>query len=237
MNTEQEVSEGRQLGITRPIDVVPYAMVLPDLHRATFAEKFLSAFPQFRSKRIVLFLSRVHPKKGLDLLLDAFRKIHTEMPSAVLAIVGDGDPEYLTALKAQVHNLALGEAVQFVGFLSGEMKWAAMAAAELFVLPTQSENFGIAVIEAMSVGTPVVVTREAAVSSFVESAGGGATVERTPESLSRTILALLKDKSTLFQLGEAARRAAKLFSASEVATRTHQLYRRGLANDPKEREG
>jgi glycosyltransferase involved in cell wall biosynthesis len=224
LNTESEELEVRQLGIDRPVDIVPYAMALPRVDRTVFTARFRQAYPQLRSKQILLFLSRIDPKKGVDILLQAFQRIHADNPMVALVIVGDGQPEYLRKVKADVRNLGLDESVHFTGFLSGEAKWAAIAAADLYVLPSYSENFGIAVIEAMSGGTPVVVTRGAAVSQFVETAGGGAIADCTSDSLSQVILELFGDSHRLRRLSEEAQRSAQAWSADSVAARTIGLY-------------
>jgi glycosyltransferase involved in cell wall biosynthesis len=201
-------------------------MTLPSLDRTAFAVRFRQAYPQVQSKQLLLFLSRIDPKKGLDILLRAFQQIHADNPAVALVVVGDGEPEYLRKIQADVRNLSLEASVHFMGFLSGDMKWAAIAAADLFVLPSHSENFGIAVVEAMSAGTPVVVTRGAAVSQFVEKAGGGAVAASTSDSLSELILKLLSDPGGLRLLGEDAHRAAQAWSADSVAAQTITLYSR-----------
>lgn len=113
------------------------------------------------SESVMLYLSRVDPKKGLHLLFDAISSIPEMATSWKLVIVGDGPDDYVTSIKQQQSRL--GEklpTIEWVGAVWGDDRWKYLQAADLFVLPTQSENFGIAVLEALHVGTPVLTTSE-----------------------------------------------------------------------------
>ncbi len=105
---------------------------------------------------VVLFLSRVHPKKGLDLLIPAFSRMQNQQ--AVFAIAGPGEPQYVDALMQTVRSLNLTDRVIFTGPLYGADRIAAMVDADLFVLPSHQENFGIVVVEALAAGTPVIIS-------------------------------------------------------------------------------
>lgn len=110
-------------------------------------------------ERVLLFLSRLHPKKGLEFLLEA---LAAEQPAAPLrlVVVGDGDPDYVRSLRTLASRLA-GRLprVDWIGAVWGEARWSYFQGADLFCLPTYSENFGLAVLEALQVGTPVLTTR------------------------------------------------------------------------------
>lgn len=109
----------------------------------------------------LLFLSRVHPKKGIDMLLQAFADLQKDngpLKDYVLQIAGEGDLTYLNDLKLQSERLGLGQHVEWLGGIYDERKWALFREADLFVLPTHSENFGIVVAEALASGTPVLTT-------------------------------------------------------------------------------
>lgn len=110
----------------------------------------------------ILFLSRVHPKKGIDMLLQAFAELQNDngpLKGYILQIAGEGDDDLLDRLKSLSNDLGLGKRVEWLGGIYGEQKWALMREADLFVLPTHSENFGIVVAEALAVGTPVLTTK------------------------------------------------------------------------------
>ena len=110
----------------------------------------------------LLFLSRIHPKKGIDLLLQAFSVLQTldgPLRGYMLQIAGEGDSAYLSSLRSLVDRLGVREHVQWLGGVYGDSKWKLIREADLLVLPTHSENFGIVVAEALASGTPVLTTK------------------------------------------------------------------------------
>jgi glycosyltransferase involved in cell wall biosynthesis len=110
-------------------------------------------------ERVLLFLSRLHPKKGLELLLEALAA-QPLGPPLRLVVVGDGDAEYVRTLKTHAARLATRlPRVDWIGPVWGDARWPYFQGADLFCLPTYSENFGLAVLEALQVGTPVLTTR------------------------------------------------------------------------------
>ncbi len=118
--------------------------------------KFFARFPELCGRRLILFLGRIAPKKGCDLLLRAFEKLSSSHPDAALIMAGPGEPEYVQELKRLVPNP--GGSVHWLGMLTGDLKWGALHSAETFVLPSHQENFGIAVVEALACGKPVLIS-------------------------------------------------------------------------------
>jgi glycosyltransferase involved in cell wall biosynthesis len=121
---------------------------------------FLSRFPHLQGKRFLLFLSRVHPKKGIDLLVEAFAQTLKNQPELQLVIAGPdqvGWQKELTQL-AEKHDIA--DKITWTGMLSGDMKWGAYLNAEAFILPSHQENFGIVVAEALSCSLPVLISNK-----------------------------------------------------------------------------
>ncbi len=148
--SEQEAQSFRDRGLNTPIAVIPNGVELPG-NGETGKQK--------AERKTLLFLSRIHPVKGLPLLLEAWAKVRPE--GWKLRIVGPDEGGHRAELGRQTVALGLGETVAFVGPLAGEAKEAAYREADLFVLPTHSENFGIAVAEAMAHGLPVITTHGA----------------------------------------------------------------------------
>ncbi len=134
-------------------------------------ESFFVRFPQLRDKRILLFLGRLHPKKGCDILIDAFGQIADESISLVLA--GPDQVGWQVELQRRVDGLSLGSRVVFAGMLEGEMKRAALAVADAFVLPSHQENFGMAVVEALAIGLPVLISNRINIWREVDQDGAG----------------------------------------------------------------
>jgi glycosyltransferase involved in cell wall biosynthesis len=148
---------------------------------------FAETFPELKGKRVLLFLGRLHEKKGCDLLLRAFLDLLQHQPRAVwenlhLMLAGPSHhPEYLAKLRviaAQCEAVAPGS-VSFPGMLTGDLKWGALRRAEAFILPSHQENFGIAVVEALACGTPVLISRPVNIWREIEAAGVGLVDEDT----------------------------------------------------------
>ena len=141
-----EVDDLRALGHTQPVAVIPNGVTLPD------------AMPEPRptDQRRALFLSRLHPKKGLPMLLDAWAEVRPE--GWTLELVGPSENGHRAELERQAVDLGIREDVVFSGPVDDADKWGKYAAADLFVLPTHSENFGIVVAEALAAEVPALTT-------------------------------------------------------------------------------
>ncbi|MGC9260874.1 MAG: glycosyltransferase, partial [Phycisphaerae bacterium] len=112
------------------------------------------------NRPIALFLSRIHPKKGLDRLLPLWPAVLREHPELLLVIAGTGDPAYLAQIRELIQQHNLQNAVLLAGQLSGKAKWSALVDADVFILPSHQEGFSMAITEAMAARLPVVITRE-----------------------------------------------------------------------------
>ncbi|MBN1565609.1 MAG: glycosyltransferase, partial [Anaerolineae bacterium] len=152
---------------------------------------------------VVLFLGRLHERKGLHLLIPAFAEVIKQAPDARLLLVGP-DEGMLTRLKALVEQHNLSECVIFTGMLEDDDKLAALAAADLFALPAVGEGFSMAVLEAMACGLPVLLTPGCNFPEVVD-AGAGLVVEREISALSVILADLLTDTARLTQMGDTAR--------------------------------
>ncbi len=121
---------------------------------------FFQKYPQLQGKKILLFLSRIHEKKGLDLLIDSFSQVCGQDPNLALVIAGPGEDSMVSELKKRADNLGISNSVFWLGMLQGDLKWGAFSAAQIFCLPSHQENFGIVVAEALSTGTPVLISNK-----------------------------------------------------------------------------
>ena len=126
--------------------------ILPDAK-----SEFLSRYSQLQNTRNLLFLGRLHPKKGCDILLDAFARLSSR-ESTSLILAGPDQIGWEKDLRRQVESLNLTDRVVFTGMLQGAMKQGAFASADAFVLPSHQENFGISVVEALAAGIPVLIS-------------------------------------------------------------------------------
>jgi glycosyltransferase involved in cell wall biosynthesis len=146
----------------------------PDMQR----ELFLSRFPHLRGKRNLLFLGRIHEKKGIDLTLRALAQCIQDTPrdkinDVRLIIAGPDDSEYASAAKALCNELELTERVTWTGLLDNDLKWGAFLVSDAFVLNSHQENFGVAVAEALSAGLPTLITDKVNIWREIEQSGAG----------------------------------------------------------------
>ena len=167
--------------------VVGYGANAPPAEAAAHQVAFKTRFPRWAGGPYLLFLSRIHPKKGCDMLIDAFAGVAAHYPDLQLVIVGPDQVGLLAALQAQAQKLGLSERIHFPGPLYGLDKWNAMRGADAFVLPSHQENFGVVVAEAMASGAPVLTTRRVNIWREVEAAGGGLIESDTPEGIARLL--------------------------------------------------
>jgi len=221
--SEQERSEASALFAGGHAAIIPNPMDASP-HRFPVGA-FRARFPDLEGRRIVLFLSRLDEKKGLDLLLAAFARVHRQCPDTALVLAGSGLPEFAAALRARAAGLGIASSVIWAGFLSGEQKWAALADADIFVLPSYSENFGNAVVEAMAAGLPVVVSDQVGIHAEIAEAGAGAVVPCSVERLAGQILEFLADAGLRASMGQNGRRlSAQRYSPDAVGARMLRLY-------------
>ena len=153
--------------------VVNYGTAAPDVDLATAREDFFNHFPSLRGKRFLLYLGRLHEKKGCDLLIESFVQTRPAGGAAGhLVIAGPaGHQDYLQRLK---HLAADAEtSITFCGMLSGNLKWGALSAADAFALPSHQENFGIAVVEALACATPVLISNKVNIWREIVNDGSG----------------------------------------------------------------
>lgn len=187
-----------------PSYVVPLGADEPPRSRDTLARKFLASRPHLADKKIVTFLSRIHPKKGLDLLIPAFAKVAARVPQAHLLIVGPDEAPTWSRVRRQIEQLGLQGHVTRIDMLHGDMKWSALAASTLFVLPSYQENFAIAVAEALRIGTPVVISNRVNIWRTVEAGGGGRVVPCDAAPLSVAMQECLDDDALWRRMSDAA---------------------------------
>jgi glycosyltransferase involved in cell wall biosynthesis len=161
----------------------------PAADAADLRAAFHAAHPALRERRLLLFLGRIHPKKGCDLLLKAFAALCEFDTSMHLVMAGPDNSEWTPALKALVAELGIAQRVTWTGMLQGDEKWGAFYASEAFVLPSHQENFGIAVAEALACGLPVLISDKVNIWREVEADGAGFAA---PDSVEGTLANLTR---------------------------------------------
>ena len=244
--------------------------------KASDPEVFRARYPKLNDRRVVLFLSRIDRKKGIELLMDAFAMVRNQQKDVVLVIAGEGEQSYVRELRerARRQRSEIGDQrseikdqtsgaqrnptsdlrpltsssvqgskkqgatsrdhehehehddVIWTGHLGGEMKAAALAAADVFVLPSASENFGIAAAESLAAGVPTIVSEEVALSDDIRRYDAGIIVERDAKQLAGAIGDLLSNRERAATLAANGRRLAEeCYSPEAVGKALHELYR------------
>jgi glycosyltransferase involved in cell wall biosynthesis len=206
---ELERVEAIECGFRDSPIIIPNPVEFPKGSDAAAKEHLRVRYPELRARRIVLFLSRIDRKKGLDLLIPAFQCVLKSVPDAALVIAGDGDRALIETLRGQCRALGIEDSVYWPGFLEGEAKQGALGEAEVFVLPSYSENFGIAVIEAMAAGVPVIITDRVGICREVGEGNAGLVTPPASEPLSRAMVRLLSDEPFRMALGQNGRALAR----------------------------
>jgi glycosyltransferase involved in cell wall biosynthesis len=184
--------------------VIPYGTAGPPNCASEQKAAFLDVVPEAAGKLFLLFLGRIHPKKGIHLLLDGFSHAYRGTQGVQLIVAGSGDPPYVEALKSEAAELGIADRVLWPGMLKGDAKWGAFRSAEAFVLTSHQENFGIAVVEALACGTPVLITKPVNIWREIEADGVGMAEPDTRTGV-RTLLSRWKELPTGERLSMAAK--------------------------------
>ncbi len=141
----------------------------PDVCKAAFFERH----PELKGKRFLLFMGRIHPKKGCDLLIEAFASVRQENPECCLVIAGPDQAGMQSQLMALARRRQVADRISWTGMISGSIKQGAIEAAEAFILPSHQENFGIVVAEALASGKPVLISNKVNIWREIEQDGAG----------------------------------------------------------------
>lgn len=191
--------------------VVPYGAEMSTGDPQQQAEAFYKICPALRGKRFVLYLGRIHPKKGCDLLVDAFASIASRYGEIDLAMVGP-DAGMRIMLEARIVTARLKHRVHWPGLITGDAKWGAFHASDAFILPSHQENFGIAVAEALGCSRPVLISDQVNIWPEIEGDGAGLVA---PDTLEGTISLLER----WLRLDEDQRREMRLRARACFETR------------------
>jgi glycosyltransferase involved in cell wall biosynthesis len=190
------------------------------------AQEFRRHFPKIGDKPFLLFLSRIHPKKGCDLLVQGFAEIAKIRPDLQLVFAGPDDGHIQSYLIELATRLGVEDRIHWPGMLRADAKWGAFAACEAFVLPSHQENFGLAVAEAMACGRPVLITNKVNIWREVLACGGGLVENDDLAGVTRLLTAFVNMSATnLAETGKRAREGfLKNFEISYVVDSTLSIF-------------
>lgn len=236
--THEEEALTRPLGLT-----APGVVVSPGVHAERYGEgdpvetAFRDEWPETRGRRIVLFLGRLNQKKGLDLLATAFGQLARQHADVHLVLAGPDNDGYGRAVERWLKAEGVLHRTTFTGMLLGPRKVAALRAADVFVLPSYTENFGVAVVEAMASGLPIVISDRVNIWREVADARAGVVVRGDASEVARAVAVLLNDPAERIAMGERARRlAAERFSWPAAGARMVEVYR-GIVAERRRHDG
>jgi len=228
--SEEEQEEGALVAVVSHPVIIPNPVDF-QVDRGGLPARWLrSRYPAIAGKKIIFFLSRLDPKKGIDLLLAAFARVRAQATDVALVLGGSGEEDFVERLRRQARDLGVESDVVWAGFLEGAAKQAALADADVFVLPSYSENFGVAVVEAMACGPPVVVSDQVGIHRRISAAQAGLVVPCREDCLADAILQVLRDGTLRSKLVRNAAALAKTFSVEAVTDQVVGLYRDILAS-------
>ena len=227
--SEDEGREIEALGLPAPVAVVPNGIDCVDTPSDP------QAVSQFRQRYgfsdrdvVVLSLGRLHHKKRVDLLADAVGAARLGSPSVKLLVAGSGERQYEDELRARFHAQIADRAIVFAGRLEGDDRRLALAAADVFALTSESENFGLAVAEAMAAGLPVVVSRHCPWPQ-IEQWDAGFWLANDVAAIAGALVSLANDPALRRRLGDNGRRGVRRYlDWDRIATDMLNIYQRSV---------
>jgi glycosyltransferase involved in cell wall biosynthesis len=218
------------LGFASPIEVIPNGVFLEEIERPGDPADFRAEHPALGDRPYALFLSRLHFKKGLDILAEAWARVAPEFPEHRLVLVGPREDDSIDDFRARVERAGVAGSVVEAGAVYGALKPAAFRGAECFVLPSRQEGFSVAITEALALGVPAVVSRDC---HFPEISEVGAGVETSldPEDVAGALRRVLADEGFRRRASEAGRTLVReRFTWPRIARETLALYARLTPN-------
>ncbi len=219
--------KGRGTVIPNLIDLNPY-------HNLPGPEPARAKFPLLANGRpSVLFLSRVHYKKGIEVLLDAAATLRDAGTDVNILIAGGGEDNYIAGLKRQVESLKLADRVEFLGMVKSPLKESLFQACQVFALPTSQENFGFVFYEALACGLPVVTTFDVDTWPELKASGGSVIVKRDAQAFADSIKRVLADPTAREAMGRSGRAwVLENLETAKVRKLFEHTYERAIAGKP-----
>lgn len=220
-----EAEDVRKFGVKTPIITLPLGVNQP-LEIPDAKQKLRQIYNIAPTTPIVLLLARLHGVKRPELLIQALGKLAQEDRDFHLILAGSGEPDYLTHLKNLAGSLGLASRISLPGFVTGKDKDLLLFASDIFVMPSFTESFGIAIAEAMAAGLPAIVTSSVKIAPEIAEAKAGLVVEGEVDALSFAISQLLNSPKLRHQLGENGKRlVSSRYTWSAISLNLADAYR------------
>lgn len=185
----------------------------------------LRLHPNLAGKTLITFLGRITAKKRLDLVVDAFSKVAAANSQVHLVIAGPDREGMGASVRAQIESLGIGAQASYVGVVTGEVRDALLAGSRMMVLPSESESFGLSVVEALAAGVPVIVSEGVAVHNEVAAGKAGLVVDRDSEMLADAIRSLISEDTHRWMSANARSLVSSNFGMQQMADGLEDMYR------------
>jgi glycosyltransferase involved in cell wall biosynthesis len=213
---------------SRPV-IIPNGIKLSEFPAFPDGQRLKTRYPHLKDKKIILFLGRIHKVKRLDVLVKAFALLAKEKKDAHLLIAGGGKGTYCRRVKKWIRECGMNAQVTFTGILTGKEKIEAYAGSDIFVLPSYSESFGMAVVEAMACSLAVVISNKVGIYKEVKRNKAGIVIDANTESLHQAMKLLLEDFSLKKEIAANGRKLVEeYYDIDKVADKMIENFRKIL---------
>lgn len=227
---EDEARDIENVVGTADICVVPNGVAM-DIGNISESEKkkYFEEYPYLRDRPYILFLGRLHPKKGIDLLIKAFSEVWREYKDHALVVAGPDEIGWMSELQKMANEAGIGERVFFPGLVTGTNKKCMLTKAEIYVLPSHSEGFSLGILEAMACSKPVIITKGCGFHEVAER-GAGIIISPNVEELSQALGSLLSNTERLGDMGRKGRMLVEeKYSWEKIVEKTINMYDRAMS--------
>ncbi len=198
--SDNEIKDIANFTDNKNIYYIPNGLNMENFKNLPDRKEFEKMYPSVKGKKVILFLGRIHPKKGLDILAEAFTNIAIKRKDVCLLIVGPDNENYQSRIEEFLNRKGALDKTIFTGIITGNSKLAVLSGADIFVLPSYSEGFSISILEAMACALPVVITKKCNFPQ-VESAQAGRIINNNVTELTNTLTELLDNPELRNNLG------------------------------------
>ncbi len=214
-----------RLALKNKAIIIPNGIRLSEFNNLPIRDNLWKRYPILKNKKIILFLGRINWKKGLDILVEAYSRLARERSDVHLLIVGSDEEGYGGKVRDWFKDKGVLGRVTFTGILLGRKKMEVFAGSDVFVLPSYSENFGMAVVEAMACSLPIIISDQVGIYREVKSAKAGIIIHNDHNELYGAFVKLLDNRKESLEMGKRGRKLVEVqFSIEKVADRMIKVF-------------
>jgi len=222
---DEKLKAHEALGYQSCSKVIPLGIDLEEFDELPYKGKFRSKYPELKNYRMILFLGRITPRKGLDILTKAFAKVTKDFPDLMLVFVGPEDEDFGNQVRIWLDNEGILNKAIFTGMLLGEQKLSAYVDADIFVLPSYQENFGLVLAEAMACKLPIITTNQVNIWKEIQEANAGKIINCDEFELYSQLKLLLENPDMRKKMGKKGRELVeRKFNWEKVGGKFIHLY-------------